>query len=254
MILIKRDECPPSLTKPDEDFVEADYKKEDVKASLLRMQHGKCCYCERKIHKLPDREREVEHYFPRSSYKDASGHIQWHLANKWTNLLYACAACNGVKGGKYPINRTTGDIKIINPSSLDLDPEDHIDFILDDIVPGHNGKGSSIIGKSTIEELQFEDRTDLEKEFRKIRLVLEGAFMELVEAIENEDAAQAESSKRNLEVYMSAHASFAAFIRRFIRERLKILNDRDLPKLGQKHNKTFNKVNIYFPKGYEVRN
>lgn len=254
MILIKRDECPPSLSKPDDDFVEADYKKGDVKNSLLRMQHGKCCYCERPIRKLPNREREVEHYFPRSAYKDETGQIQWHLANKWMNLLYACAACNGAKSGKYPINRETGDIEIINPSSHDLDPEDHIDFVLDDVVPGYKEKSNSTIGKSTIKELQLDDRNDLEQEFRKLSWVIEGLFMDLVESIANEDADETKSLKNNLEVEMSAHKPYAAYIRCFIKERLKILNDRDLLKLGQRHNKTFNRVDIHFPKGYEVRN
>ena len=254
MILIKRDECPPSLRKPDEDFVEADYKKKDVKESLLIMQHGKCCYCERPINKLPDREREVEHYFPRSAYKDESGHIQWHLANKWGNLLYACAACNGAKSGKYPINRTTGDMIIINPSWYDLDPEDHIDFVLDEIVPGHKEKGGSTIGKSTIKELQLGARNDLVQAFRKLRLSLDNIFIDIVESIENDNDAETDSLKKALEVYMSAHKPYAAYIRRLIKERLQMLNDRDLPKLEQRHNKTFHKVSIHFPKGCEVRN
>jgi uncharacterized protein (TIGR02646 family) len=254
MIYIKREECPDSLNKPAEMFVEADCKKKDVKAALLRMQHGKCCYCERPIKNLSPCEREVEHYSPQSAFKDSSGHIQWYIANKWDNLLYACAACNGAKSGKYPINRETGDIEIINPSLPDLDPEDHINFVLDEIVPKHKEKDGSNIGKSTIEKLQLENRNDLTKEFRKLRLVLDGIFVELVESIENEDVAETESLKNSLEVCMSAHKPFAAYIRCFIRERLQILNERDLPKLEQRYDRTFDRMNIYFPRGYEVRN
>jgi uncharacterized protein (TIGR02646 family) len=254
MILIKRNACPASLNKPDGDFTETDYKKEDVKDSLLRMQHGKCCYCERSIHKLHTREREVEHYVPRSAFKNASGHIQWHLSNKWENLLYACASCNGAKSGKYPINGTTGEIIIINPSGGSLDPEDHIDFVLDDVVPGYKEKGGSTVGKSTIKELQLETRMDLVKDFRKLRLELDNIFIDLVGSIENEDNVETESIKKSLEANMSAHKPYAAYVRCFIKERLRMLNDRDLPKLEQKQNKTFHSVSINFPKGYEVRN
>lgn len=254
MIRIRRGNCPPSLNKPDAQFVEADYKKEDVKSSLRQMQHGKCCYCERPIKNLPGSEREIEHYFPRSSFKDANGAIQWHLANRWGNLLYACAACNGAKLNKYPVNRKTGDTEIINPSATNIDPEDHIDFILDEIVPVHKEKNGSKIGKSTIEKLNFKNRSDLTKDYRKLRLVLEGTFMDLVDSIENDITADMESLKERLTTYMSAHTPFAAYIRRFITERIRKLNEKDIPTLEMKYNKSFDRVVIYFPKGHELRN
>ena len=52
---------------------------------------------------------------------------------------------------------------------------------------------------------------------------------------------------------MSAHKPYSAYIRRFIKN-IQMLNNRDLPKLEQMHNKTFHKVSLHFPKGFEVRN
>jgi len=79
MIRIHRGNCPLSLQKTGSEFVEGDYKKNDVLLALVEMQHGKCCYCERYLLELPPNEREVEHYIPRSYFKDDSGRIQWHL-------------------------------------------------------------------------------------------------------------------------------------------------------------------------------
>jgi len=61
---------------------------QSVKADLVKMQRHKCCYCERRT--VPD-HNDVEHYRPFDIY--------WWLAWTWTNLLFACAACNR-KGGK----------------------------------------------------------------------------------------------------------------------------------------------------------
>lgn len=57
---------------------------EIVKDDLFRMQHHKCCYCE----KLSEQAkfRDVEHFRPKARY--------WWLAWTWENLLFACIDCN----------------------------------------------------------------------------------------------------------------------------------------------------------------
>ena len=100
MIKINRVNCPVSLNKDDSKFTEKDYKNEDVVKALLNMQYYKCCYCERDLKELSDSEIEGEHYSPRSSFKDQNGNIQWHLANKWENLLCVCRSCNLRKSEK----------------------------------------------------------------------------------------------------------------------------------------------------------
>jgi uncharacterized protein (TIGR02646 family) len=65
-----------------------------VYQELHRMQHGKCCYCERSI----DRGT-IDHYRPKGAIYQApgvrvSGHGYYWLAYTWENLLLACSDCN----------------------------------------------------------------------------------------------------------------------------------------------------------------
>ena len=66
-----------------------------VKQALIAAQHGKCCFCERKI----GREGNVEHFRPKASFCQGEGFpperpgYYW-LAYEWDNLLLACPICN----------------------------------------------------------------------------------------------------------------------------------------------------------------
>lgn len=65
-----------------------------VKPDLFRMQHNKCCYCE----KLEEQAkyRDVEHYRPKSLY--------WWLTWTWENLLFSCIDCNREhKRNQFPV-------------------------------------------------------------------------------------------------------------------------------------------------------
>jgi len=254
MTKITRTECPTPLQKEDNKFVEGDYGKEDVKKELLNMQHGKCCYCERKIKDLPPREREVDHYVPKShnSFKDTSGQPQWHLVNKWTNLLYSCRACNNIKSAKSPFNDLTGEREIIDPSSPYDDPEDHIDIIIEDIIVHYKPKNDSSLGRLTIGHLKLDDREDLFKEFRQLTIELEGRFVKLVDAIVDDDDTEIDKVKCDLYRNMSSDCGFAAFIRRFVEKRLKKLNAVDIPKLEARYSKTFPRIDIEIPKGHTI--
>lgn len=66
-----------------------------VKRQLWEAQHYKCCYCEN----LEQEEfNDIEHYRPKLEADRQPGsterHGYWWLAWTWTNLLFACAACN----------------------------------------------------------------------------------------------------------------------------------------------------------------
>ena len=130
MIRVKRAPCPDCLEKRAIEFVEDDYKNEAVKSTLLTMQHGKCCYCERNLSDLPHTEREVDHYVPKSAFKDGNGNIQWHLANKWDNLLLSCRSCNSKKGAQPPYNKVTRQREIIDPSVTDVTQKNISDSLL----------------------------------------------------------------------------------------------------------------------------
>jgi uncharacterized protein (TIGR02646 family) len=252
MIKIERTQCPTSLQKDPEQIRENDCNNDDVKTALMEMQYGKCCYCERKIRDLSATEREVEHYVPKSSLKDMHGKIQWHLANSWENLLYSCRSCNSRKSTKYPYNQETNEMEIINPSNPQIDPEDHIDFEIDFPIIAYKAKDGSALGAATIEKLRFRERVDLFRKFRKITVVIEDYFADLINNIEAEDRIEIDSKRNELFRFMSANLSFASFRRKFVRLRLNKLNDDDVPKLESRHGKSYERINVNFPTGSEV--
>jgi uncharacterized protein (TIGR02646 family) len=71
------------------------YGHTTVKQALIAAQHGKCCFCERKI----GGEGDVEHFRPKASFCQGKGFplerpgYYW-LAYDWDNLLLACPICN----------------------------------------------------------------------------------------------------------------------------------------------------------------
>ena len=254
MIKINRVSCPPSLNKDDSEFVEKDYKKEAVVTALLQMQYYKCCYCERDLKDLSTTEREGEHYSPRSSFKDQNGIIKWHLANKWENLLYVCRTCNSKKLETPPFNKDSGEREIIDPTCPDIDPEDHSDFIIDDIVICFKETDGSALGDSTIEKLKFSNRLDLLKRFRKINKIIEGKFVDIVNALTSDNQHETDSLIKELSQRMNADKEFAAFSRNAIRKTQNQMNSVSIPKLEQHDERSYGRIDIVFPTGYEIIN
>jgi uncharacterized protein (TIGR02646 family) len=75
-------------TKP-ESF-NAQYRDADLQATLLKLFHLKCAYCE-----AIDNTLEVDHFRPKGSVAEEPQHDGYYwLAYQWENLLPACAACN----------------------------------------------------------------------------------------------------------------------------------------------------------------
>lgn len=252
MIKIKRSVCPNSLQKRDKSFVKGDYARDDVKTALLKMQYGKCCYCERRIIELSPTEREVDHYIPRKAFVNGGGNIQWHKANKWENLLFSCVKCNRSKAGKHPCNQKTGETEIIDPSCEDIDPEDHITFNIEDALISYVPQNGSTLGNTTIEKLALCERIDLFAEFRKKKCEIDMEFAYLINSIVIDDDISIDSQKQEIEKTMSAHVAYAAFIRCYIKWRLKKLNTEEIPKLVIKHKITPRSINIRIPKGFET--
>ena len=251
MIKILRTSCPACLNKSNHEFVKKDYKREEVINALSGMQHGKCCYCERKINNLGSAERAVEHYIPKSAFKDVNGNFQWHLANKWENLLYACGSCTSSKGSQLPFNSTTGEREIIDPCYEEIDPEDHIDFLIDDNLIFFVERDESSLGRSTIEKLKLVERSDLFGEFRRIKLIIDKQIAELVNASMNNNITSVTSNTNELSRATSAHHPFAAFRRKYIAKRLRELNDQR-PRFKAVYGKSFDRIEIDIHKGYET--
>ncbi len=253
MIIIKRTECPTSLDKHNNEFVENDYKKGDVIVALLDMQYRKCCYCEKSLKDNERTENEVEHFIPRNALKDEYGSVQWHLANMWENLLFSCRTCNSRKGIKPPFNATTKKQEIINPSCEDIDPEKHIDFVLDTAVYiSFKPKDNSNLGRLTIERLKLNTRRDLVRHFRQLKHEIESEFIYLTNAVESDNNMAIDEHKQALVRVMSADKPFAAFSRKYIGERLRKFNEEDLPILERKYNRSFDRITISFLKGNDI--
>ncbi|WP_423198998.1 MULTISPECIES: HNH endonuclease family protein [unclassified Cupriavidus] len=85
-------------TDPDKKaFVYKVYKRDDVRAALENLFHGKCAYCET----LYDASGpvDIEHYRPKGAVAEDNGHSgYWWVAMEWTNLLPSCLDCNRRRG------------------------------------------------------------------------------------------------------------------------------------------------------------
>jgi uncharacterized protein (TIGR02646 family) len=118
------------------------YGAKAVKSALMKAQHDKCCFCERKI--TPSDHGDVEHFRPKGSVRQdlETGILPlgyYWLAYTWTNLLVSCSKCNTThKGTQFPLwnpnqrARTHHDPiederpMLVDPASED--PREHIRF------------------------------------------------------------------------------------------------------------------------------
>lgn len=226
MIKIERCECPKELgDSPSEGDR---YRCRKVVQRLWEMQHHKCCYCEQEI-PSEGHSKAVEHFKPKSICK--------YLKNDWKNLLLTCPQCNGKKSDKFPVELTdeSGETKvvylkteseaepfIINPSSPRIDPENHIDFNVDEKdVEGYGiikEKYNSPLGRETINVIGLY-RAYYTRCRRELFHQLLFRYTTLLEALDQPNNVKIQSCKDSLEMMMSAKSKFAAFVRAFARYR-----------------------------------
>ena len=112
------------------------YGHKTVKQALIEAQHGKCCFCERKI----GADGDVEHFRPKAAVRQADDApllrpgYYW-LAYAWDNLLLACPSCNQRhKKNLFPLTDPTARAQshqdsveaetplFINPANTDPEP------------------------------------------------------------------------------------------------------------------------------------
>lgn len=204
------------------------YNTKEVVKTLWHMQKAKCCYCEQRISD-EGHSKAVEHFQPKSIFK--------FLRNDWGNLLLACAQCNGSKSDKFPVELTNdknnpkvvylkktsskkkGRTLLINPSDPTIDPEDHIDFIVDESQFEELGipkeKNGSKEGRLTIDvvNLQAWHYTNRRRTFLLQTLLPE--YHTLLNAYHMDQQNIVTNKKDNLRTYMSANEEFAAVARAF---------------------------------------
>jgi len=224
MIKITRSTCPAFLKTSSSKTA---YNDKKVVHALWKMQYAKCCYCEMRISE-EGHNKAVDHFRPRSVFKKRT--------NDWQNLLLVCAQCNGKKGDKFPVELTRHNDKpkvvyikrepngrplIIDPSSSDVDPEDHIDFNVEIGDVAECGlplaKNGSVYGSITIETIGL-DRHFYKGERRSyLRRVIMPAYINLLEAIDGGEDSEINIMRQSFQLLMSSTSKFAALARVFAR-------------------------------------
>lgn len=146
------------------------YGNAEVKQTLKKVQHDKCCFCESKISHIT--YGDVEHFRPKGGYqstldKPLTQPGYYWLAYHFGNLLLACQICNQkYKRNLFPLLDESKRVKshhdhdnlhlenqlIIDPGKDN--PEDHIYF--DQEIP----KSKDLKGELTIQRLGL-DRKEL---------------------------------------------------------------------------------------------
>lgn len=224
MIKIERCECPNILgDSPSEGDR---YRCRKVVQRLWEMQHHKCCYCEQEI-PSEGHSKAVEHFKPKSIFK--------YLRNEWRNLLLVCPQCNGRKLDRFPVElteesgetkvvyiKTESDAKplIIDPSNPDIDPEEHIDFIVDDADKQFGlitARDNSRLGQLTINVVGLYTKFYTDKRRNYYIKTLMAEYRALLFARQQNEKAGIECCKNIFKMLMSAKGEFAAFARAFAR-------------------------------------
>lgn len=116
------------------------WNKKEIKTALLKMSHGKCCYCECVVTK-------EAHYMEVEHFEDKHRHPNKVL--DWYNLFPSCKRCNLEKG--------THDVNIapiIHP--VNDTPSEHIYF------RDYCFRAKTALGKTTIEELDLNNSDRLQ--------------------------------------------------------------------------------------------
>jgi len=251
----RRVDCPPRLDSSQRTLVKSDYNHDEVLGALLKMQYSKCCYCEKNLLLLGKSERWVEHFVAKTndSFKDARGNINWNEANAWGNLLYACGTCNSSKGAKKPFD-SHGERNLIDPSYCRIDPEDHVEFSIEDVAIFYKERNGSSLGKNTIENLKLEKRNDVYIALRKRKLEIDSIFSDLVNELseEEENDVMVKSKRSDLTKMTSAHQPHASFCRKYITQKVDNFNSNDLQIINQKLGTRIQPITVDVAKGYEV--
>ena len=216
------------------------YKRQDVRAALLKAFNGKCAYCESRIRAT--QPLAVEHYRPKGEtiiggQRTPPGY--WWLASTWENLLPSCTDCNSPrkqdfpaglpvtagKANQFPLpterRRATAEGEERRERSLLLhpyfdDPDAHLEYVwgtgglMDgEVRPRRNGSRPSRRGKTSIEVYALQRLGLVEERRERLRLLL--AHLEgLVEI--GEDIRQRPGEQRLVNRFRRAVDQVAMFI------------------------------------------
>lgn len=256
MIKIRRTKCPPELDTNSQPLSEHDYTHDNVLTCLLNMQYHKCCYCEKDLQLIGQSAMWIEHFIARSDdcFKDVNGNINWSQVNAWANLLYSCSTCNNSKGSKNPFDKNCGERRLIDPSYSRIDPEKHIDFIINGTAIIYKVMKNSILGRNTIENLKLRKRTDIYPLLRQCKRKIDALFDELVDALVVNNVAMVNSRINDLSKKTSANEPHAAFSRKYLLQKINIFNIDDIQILNKHLELNIKPISINIANGSEIIN
>lgn len=155
------------------------YSHATVKQTLIKIQHEKCCFCERLI----GTDGDVEHFRPKQAYKQTMGQAlqrpgYYWLAYEWDNLYLACPGCNQRhKQNLFPLQNPAQravshrhSIDIEQPLFIDPGKENPEEFI------GFRGEIAYAIagnarGQTTLNSLRLNQRSLPEARLQRLRLL-----------------------------------------------------------------------------------
>ncbi|HZH31879.1 MAG TPA: AAA family ATPase [Pyrinomonadaceae bacterium] len=178
-------------TKPDErrqqrfEFYPAILIK-GVRESLAATFAQKCAYCESLVVKPTG--YDIDSFRPRSRAVNLDGSLSsdhyWWLIYEWSNLLFSCAACNKLKGSRFPIEGTrvaagiTDEATLLDEQPLLLDP--CRDYPEEELIFDEKGKVASNTkrGRVTIDVLGL-NRSELVKARAEVFKLLRPAWQTL---------------------------------------------------------------------------
>ncbi len=228
MIRINRPTNPPKKQRKRKNAKKGfGYNEDYIVVELWKIQHEKCCYCENKIPKK-GHSKAVEHFVPKSVVKK--------LTNDWSNLLLACAQCNGKKSDKFPLElfktddpeatviylKEVKDLKKGTPLLIDPskeDPEKELDFICNIANPLFGliiAKNESKKGDYSIKTIGLYD--DYYRYIHRdyIRDILFENFKRFTRAIDNNDSGTIDSLKSEFRQISKANYKLVGLTRAFV--------------------------------------
>ena len=193
------------------------YSWKVVKDALLKMHHGKCCYCEKRIERA---DLHVEHFRPRGAFRqDAHGANEYPgyywLAYSWDNLLLACPTCNGLKSSTFPLedpeqrarshhDELANEVAMFVNPAVD-EPKDHIRFKDDAPYP------LTEYGRCTIKGLELHRDDLVELRLKYFNIIKSFRFM-LQYSLEHNQTYFQQKAVRKLREAMQDDAQFSSMV------------------------------------------
>ena len=210
-------------------FNEKIYGHANVKATLLKAQFNKCCYCESKFRSTSS--GDVEHYRPKAFSQQDRGQPRiypgyYWLVYDWDNLFVSCGVCNrSHKKNYFPLSNPDGRVRdhsgdlnqekplILNPGGSN-NPLEHICF--------HNelAKGTTKAGKTTVDMIGLNRHPLQESRLEKLDLLKHLCnIVRILESHNGNDAQNSIEATQNLiQAYASRESEYSAMASEFLKQ------------------------------------